>query len=198
MVAARRVSALRAWATKNLVVADGPKAGKRWKPGGRPWEAVLDAMDDRALEQVTVRGSVQSGKTATLIAASLGHFAAGRSVLFYEPDHKLMVAMAARIRAWARACRDPVVRDTWEHPRPPRARSNAAGGRLEVLSAGGEGGAGLMRTAEVVVDELRVFERGHARRAHRPDGGLRRKGQTHHRELGWPTSFARGDPATSA
>ena len=87
MVAARRVSALRAWATKNLVVADGPKAGKRWKPGGRPWEQVLDAMDDRALEQVTIRGSVQSGKTATLIAAGLGHSAAGRSVLFYEPDH---------------------------------------------------------------------------------------------------------------
>ena len=39
MVAARRVSALRAWATKHLVVADGPKAGKRWKPGGRPWAA---------------------------------------------------------------------------------------------------------------------------------------------------------------
>ena len=159
MVADRRVSALRAWATKNLVVADGPKAGKRWKPGGRPWAEVLDAMDDRTLEQVTIRGSVQSGKTATLIAAALGHFAAGRSVLFYEPDHKLMVAMAARLRAWACVCRDPVVRDAWEPPRPPRARSNATGGRLEILSAG-EGGAGLMRTAEVVVvDELRVFER---------------------------------------
>ena len=158
-MAARGVSKLRAWATRYLVVADGPRAGKRWKPGGAPWVEVLDAMDDRALEQVTIRGSVQSGKTATLIAAALGHFAAGRSVLFYEPDHKLMVAMAARIRAWGRVCRDPVVRDAWTPPRPPRARSNATGGRLEILSAG-EGGAGLMRTAQVViVDELRVFTR---------------------------------------
>ena len=159
-MAARGVSKLRAWASKNLVVADGPRAGRRWKPGGAPWIEVLDAMDDRTLEQVTIRGSVQSGKTATLIASALGHFAAGRSVLFYEPDHKLMVAMAARIRAWGRACRDPVVRDAWTPPRPPRARTSSTGGFLEVLSAG-EGGAGLMRTAQVViVDELRVFDRG--------------------------------------
>ena len=158
-MAAHRVSALRAWATENIVVADGPRTGKRWKPGGRPWEQVLDAMDDRALEQVTVRGSVQSGKTVCLIIAALYHFSVGHSVLFVEPDHKLMVAMAARIRAWARVCRDSVVRDAWEPPRPPRARSSATGGRLETLSAG-EGGAGLMRTAEVViVDELRVFQR---------------------------------------
>ena len=156
---AARCLTLRAWANKYLVVADGPRAGRRWKPGGAPWVEVLDSCDDRTLEQVTIRGSVQSGKTATLIAAALGHFALGRSVLFYEPDHKLMVAMAARVRAWGRACRDPVVRDAWESPRPPRARTGATGGRLEILSAG-EGGAGLMRTAEVViVDELRVFSR---------------------------------------
>ena len=120
---------------------------------------MLDACDDPLLQQVTLRGSVQSGKTATLIAAALGHFAAGRSVLFFEPDHKLMIAMGTRIRAWGRACRDPVVRDAWEPARPPRMRATLAGGRLEVLSAG-EGGAGLMRTAEVViVDELRVFAR---------------------------------------
>ena len=77
MVAARGVSKLRAWATKYLVVADGPRKGKRWKPGGPAWVEVLDACDDAKLEQVTIRGSVQSGKTATLIAAALGHFAAG-------------------------------------------------------------------------------------------------------------------------
>ena len=42
-------------------------------------------MDGPELEQVTIRGSVQSGKTATLIAAALGHMAAGRAVLVYEP-----------------------------------------------------------------------------------------------------------------
>ena len=49
--------------------------------GGPPWAEVLDAMDDPELEQVTIRGSVQSAKTATLIAAALGHMAAGRAVL---------------------------------------------------------------------------------------------------------------------
>ena len=42
---------------------------------------MLDAMDGPELEQVTIRGSVQPGKTATLIAAALGHMAAGRAVL---------------------------------------------------------------------------------------------------------------------
>ena len=146
-MAARRVSKLRAWATKYLVVADGPKTGRRWRPGGPAWIEVLDACDDRRLEQVTIRGSVQSGKTLTLIAAALGHFAAGRSVLFYEPDHKLRSAMAARVRGLgAMACRDPVVRDAYTPPRPPWARTSSTGGRLEVLSAG-ETGAALMRTA---------------------------------------------------
>ena len=41
--------------------------------------------------------------------------------------------------------------------RPPFARTTSAGGRLEVISAR-EGGAGVMRTAEIViVDELRLF-----------------------------------------
>ena len=159
MVAARRVSALRAWAEKHVVVADGPRAGKRWKAGGAPWAEVLDAMDDPALEQVTVRGSVQSGKTASLLVAALGHFAAGRSVLFYEPDEALKRAMSARIRAWARACSDPLVSEPWERPRPPHSRTNDAGGRLEVLSAG-QRTTTLMRTAEIVIlDELRAFNR---------------------------------------
>ena len=116
-------------------------------------------MDDRALEQVTVRGSVQSGKTASLLVAALGHFAAGRSVLFFEPDEALKRAMSGRVRAWARACRDPLVSDPWATPRPPHQRANDAGGRLEVLSAG-QRTTTLMRTAEIVIlDELRAFGR---------------------------------------
>ena len=159
MVANRGVSALRRWAERHVIVGDGPRAGRRWRAGGAPWAEVLDAMDDRTLEQVTVRGSVQSGKTASLLVAALGHYAAGRSVLFYEPDEALKRAMSARIRAWARACSDPVVSEPWERPRPPHHRTNDAGGRLEVLSAG-QRTTTLMRTAEIVVlDELRAFNR---------------------------------------
>ncbi len=155
--AAGGVSALRRWAEKHLVVADGPRAGASWQPGGAPWCEPLDAMDDPDLEQVTLRGSVQSGKTATLIAAALGHTAAGRSVLFFEPDDKLKRTMAARLIAWGRACTDEAVRAAYEPKRPPFVRSTDAGGRLEVISAR-EGGAGVMRTASVViVDELRLF-----------------------------------------
>ena len=71
-------SALRRWALRNLVVADGPRAGRPFRIVSPPWADVLDAMDDPKLEQVTIRGSVQSGKTAALIAAGLG--AHGRSV----------------------------------------------------------------------------------------------------------------------
>ena len=92
--------ALRRWALRNLVVADGPRAGRPFRIASPPWGEVLDAMDDNTLEQVTIRGSVQSGKTATLIAAGLGHMAAGRSVLIFEPDDKLKRALAARILAW--------------------------------------------------------------------------------------------------
>ena len=159
MVARRGVSKLRSWAQEHVVIADGPKAGKRWRPGNAAWGEVLDSMDDSGLEQVTIRGSVQSGKTASLLVAALGHSAAGRSVLFYEPDDKLRIAMSARVRAWARACRDPVVHEAWAKERPPHWRTYANGGRLEVLNAGART-AGLMRTAEIVIlDELRAFPR---------------------------------------
>ena len=160
MVARRGVSALRRWAAANVVVGDGPRTGKRWRPGGAPWAEVLDAMDDRALEQVTVRGVRSVGQDRdSLLVAALGHFAAGRSVLFFEPDEALKRGMSARVRAWARACRDPVVAEAWETPRPPHQRTNDAGGRLEVLSAGQRTGT-LMRTAEIVIlDELRAFGR---------------------------------------
>ena len=158
-LAAGGISALRRWSLRNLVVADGPRAGRPFRIASPPWGEVLDAMDDPELEQVTIRGSVQSGKTASLIAAALGHMAAGRSVLVYEPDDKLKRALAARIVAWGRLCRDEVIREAYAPLRPPFTRSTAAGGRLEVISAR-ETGAGVMRTAEIViVDELRLFHR---------------------------------------
>ena len=63
------------------------------------WRDVLDAMDNPEVEQCTIRGSVQSGKTAGLIAAALYHFSRHRSVLVYEPDDKLKRTLAARIVA---------------------------------------------------------------------------------------------------
>ena len=49
-------SALRRWALRNLVVADGPRAGRPFRIASPPWGDVLDAMDDETLEQVTIRG----------------------------------------------------------------------------------------------------------------------------------------------
>ena len=164
-LAHRPVSEIRRWCEQHLVVGDGPLAGARFRVGGGgqgraptpAWRDVLDSMDDPEVEQCTIRGSVQSGKTASLIAAGLYHMSRGRSVLIYEPDDKLKRTLAARIIAWGRACDDEAVQGAYMPKRPPFARHTAAGGRLEVISAR-EGGAALMRTAEVViVDELRVF-----------------------------------------
>ena len=156
-MAAGRISALRRWSLRNLIVADGPRAGRPFRIASPPWAEVLDAMDDEDLQQVTIRGSVQSGKTASLIAASLAHMAAGRTVLIFEPDDKLKRALAARVLAWGRLCKDEVIREAYRSPRPPFARTTPSGGRLEVISAR-EGGAAVMRMAEiVVVDELRLF-----------------------------------------
>ena len=164
-LAARPVSEIRRWCEKHLVVGDGPLAGARFRVGGGgqgrapmpPWRDVLDSMDDAEVEQCTIRGSVQSGKTAILIAAGLYHLSRHRSVLVYEPDDRLKRTLAARIVAWGRLCDDETVRSAYTPKRPPFARQTSAGGRLEVISAR-EGGAALMRTAEIViVDELRVF-----------------------------------------
>ena len=121
-MAAGRISALRRWSLRNLIVADGPRAGRPFRIASPPWGEVLDAMDDDTLEQVTIRGSVQSGKTASLIAAGLGHMAAGRSVLIFEPDDKLKRALATRLLAWGRLCKDETIRQTFEPKRPPFAR----------------------------------------------------------------------------
>ena len=164
-LAARPLSEIRRWCEKHLIVGDGPLAGSRFRVGGGgqgrapmpAWRDVLDAMDDGAVEQCTIRGSVQSGKTASLIAAALYHFARHRSVLVYEPDDRLKRTLGARIVAWGRLCEDETVQAAYTPKRPPFVRTTDAGGRLEVISAK-EGGAGLMRTAEIViVDELRVF-----------------------------------------
>ena len=78
-------------------------------------------------------------------------------MLIFEPDDKLKRALAARILAWGRLCKDDVIREAYEPKRPPFTRTTPAGGRLEVISAR-EGGAAVMRTAEIViVDELRLF-----------------------------------------
>ena len=105
VLSAGGLSALRRWAERNVIVGDGPRAGQPFKIGGAPWGEVLDSMDDPEIEQCTIRGSVQSGKTATLIVAGLGHMAAGRSVLIFEPDDRLKRTLAARIVAWGRLVR---------------------------------------------------------------------------------------------
>ena len=162
---ARPLSDIRRWAETHIVVGDGPLAGARYVTGGGgqgrapspAWVDVLDSMDDPALQQVTIRGSVQSGKTALLIVAGLYHMAMGRSVLIFEPDDRLKRTLASRLIAWGRLCGDDQVKEAYTPKRPPHARQTGAGGRLEIVSAR-EGGAALMRTAEiVVVDELRVF-----------------------------------------
>ena len=159
------ISDIRRWAETHIVVGDGPLAGSRYRVGGGgqgrtpspAWIDVLDAMDDPALQQVTIRGSVQSGKTALLIVAGLYHMAMGRSVLIFEPDDRLKRTLAARLIVWGRLCGDDQVKEAYTPKRPPHARQTGSGGRCEVVSAR-EGGAGLMRTAAIViVDELRVF-----------------------------------------
>ena len=147
---------LRDWAARHVVAADGPRAGKRFNVTG-PWVDILDSFDDPSLQQVTVRGSVQSGKTAALIVAALYHAAQGRAVLVYEPDDRLRRALGKRFLAWGRRCLDVRISRAYGPERPPMAREIEGGGRLEVLSAS-EHGAQLMRTAEIVIiDELRAF-----------------------------------------
>ena len=164
-VAPGSLSEIRRWCEAHLIVGDGPLLGSRFRVGGGgqgrapmpAWRDVLDAMDDPTVEQVTIRGSVQAGKTASLIAASLYHLSRHRSVLIFEPDDRLKRVLAARIVAWGRACEDSTVREAYQAKRPPFVRQTAAGGRCEIISAK-EHGAAVMRTAEiVVVDELRLF-----------------------------------------
>ena len=126
-VAPGRLSEIRRWCEEHLIVGDGPLLGSRFRVGGGgqgrapmpAWRDVLDAMDDPEVEQVTVRGAVQSGKTASLIAAALYHFACHRSVLVYEPDDRLKRTLGARIVAWGRLCEDETVQAAYTPKRPP-------------------------------------------------------------------------------
>ena len=138
-------------------------------------------MDDPELEQVTIRGSVQSGKTAALIAAGLGHMAAGRSVLIFEPDDKLKRALATRILAWGRACKDVVIREAYEAQaatlRPLYGRGRALRNHLRTRGRGGRhangGDCHCGRAAPVPCRSTR--------RPRGPHGELRRQGTADHR-----------------
>ena len=152
-----RAGKLEKWANKNIKLPDGPHAGKYYRVLREPWREILASFSSDALEQVTLRGPVQSGKTAALIAAALYHFDRNRSVLFYEPNETLKRAVAKRVIAFGRACKTKKVSEAYQPARPPFLRESDKA-RLEVLSAG-EAGAGLSRTARVViVDELRAFK----------------------------------------
>ena len=148
---------IEAWASRFIVLPDGPHRGQRYRVRREPWREVLAALSSPQLEQVTIRASVQSGKTAALIVAALFSMHRGRSVLFYEPVETLQRHMAKRIIQFGRACLDPGIREAFEPKRPPLVRVHENGGRIEVLAASADD-AGLSRTADVViVDELRAF-----------------------------------------
>ena len=148
---------LESWASKYIVLPDGPHRGQRFRVRREPWHEILAAISSPQLEQITIRASVQSGKTAALILAALFYMSRGRSVLFLEPVEALQRHVAKRILQFGRACLDPGIAAAYEHPRPPLARQHANGGRVEVLAASADD-AGLSRTADVViVDELRAF-----------------------------------------
>lgn len=145
------------WARANLIVPDGPRAGEPFRVRKPPWREVLAAMASPQLEQVSCLASVQSGKTAALIASSLFHLAHGRSALFYEPSDKLTRAMARRVTDWGKRSTDEALRAAFSNQRQTLVREHESGGRIEFLNAG-ERTAGLSRTARVVVcDELRAF-----------------------------------------
>ena len=180
-MARRGVTPLRRWAERNIIVGDGPRAGKPWRSGNAAWAEVLDAIGDPKVRQVTLRGSVQAGKTATLIASALGFFAAGHRVLILEPDNDLRRALSARIRAWARLCLDESVSGPWMRERPPHERGKRRR-RLSERSERGcegrdpdaDGRRGVRRRAASV-------QARHPRRASGSGRCLRRDGEAHHR-----------------
>lgn len=148
---------LEAWAAKHVRVPDGPRQGKPYRVIREPWREVLRSLASRQLEQVTLRASVQSGKTAALIVAALYHLAHKRSVIFYEPDEALARLIADRLTLWALHSTDGKLIGAFSPLRRPFVREHDDGGRLEILNASAKG-AGLSRTADVViVDELRAF-----------------------------------------
>ena len=148
---------LEKWAGKNIVIPDGPRKGQPFRILREPWREIAKAVTSPRLEQVTIRASVQSGKTAMLIAAALYFMDMGKSVLFFEPNDNLKRRMQKRIRAWGMASSSEQIVKAWTPIRSPFYRVCESGGSLEIIG-GQEHGAGLSRTAEVVlVDELRAF-----------------------------------------
>ena len=63
-----------AWAAKNLIVPDGPRAGEAWDPSETPY--ILEPLDllgpDTGVNEIAVMKGVQTGFTTLLIAA-IGH-----------------------------------------------------------------------------------------------------------------------------
>ena len=149
---------LEAWAKRYIRVPDGPHAGKPFTVRRAPWRQILRDMTSPQLEQISIRASVQSGKTAALILAALFHLSRGRSVLLFEPDEVLQRHLAERIQTFALHSTDGKLIEAFSGMRSPFKREHEDGGRLEVLNAAARG-AGLSRTADVVVvDELRAFQ----------------------------------------
>ena len=145
------------WAGKNIIIPDGPRKGQPFKILREPWREIAKAITSPRFEQVTIRASVQSGKTALLIAAALFFMAMGKSVLFFEPNDNLKRRMQKRIRDWGMSSPNEEIVRAWTPMRSPFYRVHENGGSLEIIG-GQEHGAGLARTAEIVlVDELRAF-----------------------------------------
>ena len=84
------------WAGQNIVIPDGPRKGQPFKILREPWREIAKSITSPRLEQVTIRASVQSGKTAMLIAAALYFMDRGKSALFYEPSDNLKRRMQKR------------------------------------------------------------------------------------------------------
>ena len=81
----------------------------------------------------------------------------GKSVLFFEPNDNLKRRMQKRIRDWGMSSPNEEIVKAWTPMRSPFYRVHENGGSLEIIG-GQEHGAGLARTAEIVlVDELRAF-----------------------------------------
>ena len=92
-----------------------------------------------------------------LIAAALYFMDMGKSVLFFEPNDNLKRRMQKRIRDWGMASSNEQIVKAWTPMRVRSIASTKAVGSLEIIG-GQEHGAGLSRTAEIVlVDELRAF-----------------------------------------
>ena len=204
-LAHRPVSEIRRWCER-------PPGGRRraacrrsrFRVGGGGQGRAPDAgMARRARQHGRPRGrtsarsgaSVQSGKTAGLIAAALYHFSRHRSPFFvYEPDDRLKRVLAARIVAWGRLCDDEAVQGAYMPKRPPFVPPDGQRGGVwrSFPHEGGRRRASCGRPKSSIVDELRVFHVDHARRAGGPHGVLRRARPPDYRKLGGLTRMSVG------